>query len=53
MPNNINKSGIRISKKKKKKMPQKELRNPKKHNNEKSLAYVATYNKTTQNYSQK
>ena len=26
-------------------MPQRELRNPKKHNNEKPLAYVATYNK--------
>ena len=27
------------------KIPQRELRNPKKHNNEKPQAYVATYNK--------
>ena len=27
------------------KIPQRELRNPKKHNNEKTLAYIATYNK--------
>ena len=27
------------------KIPQRELRNPKKHNNEKPLAYITTYNK--------
>ena len=27
------------------KIPQREFRNPKKHNNEKPLAYIATYNK--------
>ena len=27
------------------KIPQRELKNPKKHHNEKPLAYVATYNK--------
>ena len=31
------------------KIPQRELKYPKKHNNEKPLAYVATYNKTNQN----
>ena len=34
------------------KVPQKERRNPKKHNNEKTPAYVTSYNKTTKNYSQ-
>ena len=35
------------------KIPRRELRKPKEHNIEKLEAHIATYNKSTHNYSQK